>query len=53
MRSIETTEPYVPAAGKLSRALTAHTNGALTFADIGVFAGLRWRSAHTNQNPDP
>jgi amino acid transporter len=35
----ETSEPFTP-AGKLSRALTALTNGALTFAGVGVFAGL-------------
>lgn len=40
MGSVETTEPFVPTAGKLSRALTALTNGALTFAGVGVFAGL-------------
>ena len=40
MGTVETTEPIVPAAGKLSRALTALTNGALTFAGVGVFAGL-------------
>jgi amino acid transporter len=40
MGTVETTEPYVPTAGKLSRALTALTNGALTFAGVGVFAGL-------------
>ena len=40
MASVETTETSVPAAGKLNRALTALTNGALTFAGVGVFAGL-------------
>ena len=39
MGILETSEP-VTAAGKLTRALTAVTNGALTFAGVGVFAGL-------------
>jgi amino acid transporter len=34
------TERAVPAAGHLSRALTTLTNGALTFAGVGVFGGL-------------
>src|SRR5260370_20362790 len=46
MRAVETTEPFettgpsAAGAGKLTRALTAVTNGALTFAGVGVFAGL-------------
>jgi amino acid transporter len=40
MGTVETTQAPVAAAGKLSRALTALTNGALTFAGVGVFAGL-------------
>jgi hypothetical protein len=40
MASVETTETSVASAGKLTRALTALTNGALTFAGVGVFAGL-------------
>jgi amino acid transporter len=40
MGTVETTEPFATAAGKLTRALTALTNGALTFAGVGVFAGL-------------
>ena len=39
MGILETSEP-VTAAGKLTRALTAVTNGALTFAGVGVLAGL-------------
>ena len=41
MGTVETSEqqPFT-AAGKLTRALTALTNGALTFAGVGVFAGL-------------
>lgn len=38
----ETSEPFT-AAGKLSRALTALTNGALTFAGVGVFAIDQYR----------
>jgi len=40
MGAVETTQPYTAAAGKLTRVLTAVTNGALTFAGVGVFAGL-------------
>jgi len=42
MGTVETSEPQpsTAAAGKLTRALTALTNGALTFAGVGVFAGL-------------
>src|SRR5690348_11583217 len=40
MGTVETTQAPVAAAGKLTRALTALTNGALTFAGVGVFAGL-------------
>ena len=42
MGTAETSEPqpFTTATGKLSRALTALTNGALTFAGVGVFAGL-------------
>jgi amino acid transporter len=42
MGTVETSETSQPftAAGKLTRALTALTNGALTFAGVGVFAGL-------------
>jgi amino acid transporter len=40
MASVETTKTSVASAGKLNRALTALTNGALTFAGVGVFAGL-------------
>jgi len=40
MGAVETTQPYTTAAGKLTRVLTALTNGALTFASVGVFAGL-------------
>jgi amino acid transporter len=36
----EASEPFTTSTGKLSRALTALTNGALTFAGVGVFAGL-------------
>ena len=40
MGTVETSQAPVATAGKLSRALTALTNGALTFAGVGVFAGL-------------
>jgi amino acid transporter len=42
MGTVETSEPqpFTASTGKLSRALTALTNGALTFAGVGVFAGL-------------
>ena len=42
MGTVETSEPqpFTTATGKLNRALTALTNGALTFAGVGVFAGL-------------
>jgi amino acid transporter len=42
MGTVETSEPqpFTTATGKLTRALTALTNGALTFAGVGVFAGL-------------
>ncbi|HEY2270404.1 MAG TPA: APC family permease [Streptosporangiaceae bacterium] len=42
MGTVETSEPQpsTAAAGKLNRALTALTNGALTFAGVGVFGGL-------------
>src|SRR5579859_1204282 len=42
MGAVETSQPqpYTTAAGKLTRVLTALTNGALTFAGVGVFAGL-------------
>jgi amino acid transporter len=46
MGAVDTSEPFetsgavTTAAGKLSRVLTALTNGALTFAGVGVFAGL-------------
>jgi amino acid transporter len=42
MGTVETSEPqpFTTSTGKLSRALTALTNGALTFAGVGVFAGL-------------
>ncbi len=40
MGTIEASEPITSATGKLTRALTALTNGALTFAGVGVFAGL-------------
>src|SRR5215470_8446679 len=39
MGTVET-QPLTTAAGKLTRVLTALTNGALTFAGVGVFAGL-------------
>jgi amino acid transporter len=39
MGTVETSEPFT-AAGKLTRVLTALTSGALTFAAVGVFAGL-------------
>src|SRR6266702_1121661 len=42
MGAVETSQPqpFTTAAGKLTRVLTALTNGALTFAGVGVFAGL-------------
>jgi amino acid transporter len=42
MGTVETSEPqpFTTSTGKLTRALTALTNGALTFAGVGVFAGL-------------
>src|SRR3984893_13985152 len=42
MGTVETSEPqpFTTSAGKLTRALTALTNGALTFAGVGVFGGL-------------
>src|SRR5882757_647958 len=42
MGTLETAgaERAAPAAGHLSRALTTLTNGALTFAGVGVFGGL-------------
>jgi amino acid transporter len=40
MGAVETSQPLTTAAGKLARVLTALTNGALTFAGVGVFAGL-------------
>jgi amino acid transporter len=40
MGTVETSEPFTTATGKLSRVLTALTSGALTFAGVGVFAGL-------------
>ncbi|MGN6679425.1 MAG: amino acid permease, partial [Streptosporangiaceae bacterium] len=42
MGTVETSQPqpFTTAAGKLTRVLTALTNGALTFAGVGVFAGL-------------
>jgi amino acid transporter len=42
MGTVETTgtPPAATAAGSLSRALTTLTNGALTFAGVGVFGGL-------------
>src|SRR5216683_3626420 len=42
MGTAETSEPqpFTTATGKLTRVLTALTNGALTFAGVGVFAGL-------------
>lgn len=40
MGTVETSEPFATATGKLTRVLTALTNGALTFAGVGVFAGL-------------
>lgn len=39
MGAVETSQPFTT-AGKLTRVLTALTNGALTFAGVGVFAGL-------------
>jgi amino acid transporter len=42
MGTVETSEPqpFTTSTGKLTRALTALTNGALTFAGVGVFGGL-------------
>src|SRR5260370_3804043 len=42
MGTVETseTQPFTAAPGKLSRALTALTNGALAVAGVGVLAGL-------------
>src|SRR6266699_3253069 len=42
MGAVETSQPqpFTTAAGKLTRVLTALTNGALTFAGVGVFAEL-------------
>ena len=40
MGTVETTSELVEPAGNLKRALTGLTNGALTFAGVGVFGGL-------------